>query len=94
MGAVILLIIMIAIYFLPAIIAFNRNHHNALAIVVLDVFLGWTLVGWVIALVWACTLVRAHTDYRTVESTPTAIRAPVKMDQSWRYREGPTSKDF
>jgi hypothetical protein len=43
------------IYLLPSIVASGRRHHNALAIFVLDLFFGWTLLGWVIALVWACT---------------------------------------
>ncbi|WP_329743499.1 superinfection immunity protein [Dyella sp. A6] len=42
-----------AIYFLPAIVATSRKHPNATAICVLDLLLGWTLLGWVIALVWA-----------------------------------------
>lgn len=43
------------IYFLPWIVARSRNHRNTTAIVVLNLFLGWTFIGWVIALVWACT---------------------------------------
>jgi hypothetical protein len=45
----------IAIYFLPTIVAAKREHHNVTAIFVLDLLLGWTLIGWVCALVWACT---------------------------------------
>ena len=41
------------IYFLPAIMAFHRNHHNKLAILVLNLFLGWTFLGWVGALIWS-----------------------------------------
>jgi hypothetical protein len=41
------------LYFLPAIIA--RRKTNALAIFVFNLFFGWTGIGWVIALVWACT---------------------------------------
>ena len=37
-----------AIYFLPFLIAFIRNHIDSLAIFVLNLFL-----GWVVALVWA-----------------------------------------
>ena len=43
------------VYFLPAIIAENRMHPNAEAVAVLNFFLGWTFIGWVIALVWAHT---------------------------------------
>ena len=41
------------LYFLPAIIAFARSKRDALSIFVLNLFLGWTAVGWIIALVWA-----------------------------------------
>ena len=40
-------------YFLPTIIACIRKHTNVWAIFVLNLFLGFTLIGWVIALVWA-----------------------------------------
>lgn len=52
---------LLAVYFLPAIIAGGRHHHNSTAIFVLNMLLGWTLLGWVIALVWACTAVRPPT---------------------------------
>jgi hypothetical protein len=40
-------------YFLPFAIAFNKKRANAGAIFALNLFLGWTLIGWVLALVWA-----------------------------------------
>lgn len=40
-------------YFLPAIIAFVRSKRDAGAILVLNFLLGWTAIGWVIALVWS-----------------------------------------
>lgn len=43
-----------AVYFLPAIVAAAGGHRQQTAITVLNLFLGWTLLGWVIALVWAC----------------------------------------
>ena len=41
------------LYFLPAIIAFARSKRDAVSILVLNLLLGWTAIGWVIALVWA-----------------------------------------
>jgi len=41
------------LYFLPAIVAFGRSKRDAGAILALNFFLGWTAIGWVIALVWA-----------------------------------------
>ena len=40
-------------YFLPFAIAFNKKRANTGAIFALNLFLGWSLIGWVIALVWA-----------------------------------------
>jgi hypothetical protein len=40
-------------YFLPSIIALARSKRAVGAILVLNLLLGWTLIGWVIALVWA-----------------------------------------
>jgi ABC-type transport system involved in cytochrome c biogenesis permease component len=47
--------IFIVIYFIPAYVAFRRWHRSDLAIFVLNLFLGWTALGWILALVWACT---------------------------------------
>ena len=43
----------VALYLLPSIVARQVQHHNVVAIVVLNVLLGWTLLGWIGALVWA-----------------------------------------
>ena len=45
--------IMVALYFLPTIVAKRRGKTNLLAIFTLNLFLGFTLIGWVVALVWA-----------------------------------------
>ena len=49
------LLICFVLYFLPAILAIQKQHVNTTAIVILNVFLGWTLLGWVGALVWVFT---------------------------------------
>jgi len=54
-AALILLVFLAVIYFIPAIVASSRGHSQAGAIWVLNILLGWTLIGWVGALVWACT---------------------------------------
>lgn len=40
-------------YFFPTTIAASRKQPNTLAIFVLNLLLGWTLLGWVVAMVWA-----------------------------------------
>jgi hypothetical protein len=43
----------IALYFLPVLIAVVNHHPRLAGIAVLDLMLGWTLMGWVLALAWA-----------------------------------------
>lgn len=42
-------------YFVPTFVAMVRSHRNAAAITILNIFLGWTFIGWLIALVWSFT---------------------------------------
>jgi hypothetical protein len=58
-GIVIIPTLLVA-YFIPALVAGYRGHHQTLAIVVLNLLLGWTVLGWIGALVWACTAVRGR----------------------------------
>ena len=41
-------------YMLPWAIAATRDKTNALAIAMINLFLGWTVVGWAAALIMAC----------------------------------------
>ena len=50
-GGLLLIIIVIGIYFLPSIVGYIKKNANAICI--LNLFLGWTFIGWVVALVWA-----------------------------------------
>jgi hypothetical protein len=46
--------IFLVVYFLPAIIARSKNKRNRVDILALNLLLGWTLLGWLLALIWAC----------------------------------------
>jgi len=48
-----LVVIIFVFYFLPTLIAFLRQHKNKLAIFLLNLLLGWTILGWVVSLVWS-----------------------------------------
>jgi Superinfection immunity protein len=50
------------IYFIPSFIAHRRGHHQMMPIFLLNFFLGWSLVGWVAALVWATIALPTRTD--------------------------------
>jgi hypothetical protein len=55
-------IFFILLYFLPSII--GRDKKDATGIFLVNFFLGWTLIGWVVALLWACASDRQpHLQY-------------------------------
>lgn len=47
-------------YFLPAVVALGRKHKNRTSIFLVNLLLGWTLLFWVVALVWAFTASEAQ----------------------------------
>jgi hypothetical protein len=52
---IIVLFFLILVYFLPTIIAVSRKKKGTATIIILNLFLGWTVVGWVFAFIWACS---------------------------------------
>jgi len=42
-----------AMYFFPSIVALARSKRDLLAIFLLNLFLGWSVIGWIVALIWA-----------------------------------------
>lgn len=53
MEGIIFLIIIFGMYFLPTIVAKLRDKKNVNAILVVNLFFGWTFIGWIIALAWS-----------------------------------------
>ena len=51
----VLLVLFVAacVYLLPSVVAASTRHRHTGLIVMLNVFLGWTIVGWLVAFVWA-----------------------------------------
>jgi hypothetical protein len=50
-----LLMIVVGLYFMPTLFAPTRHHHQRLAMAALNLLLGWTVLGWIAALVWSLT---------------------------------------
>jgi len=82
MGAIIFL----CIYFLPGIIASTRGHHNAVAIWVLNLFLGWTALGWIISLVWSMTSAPQTIIVTQVVTAPPVYSQPQLLPAQPTYR--------
>jgi hypothetical protein len=58
------LIFVIALYFVPAIVAGVRHTHNATGILLLNIFFGWTVIGWFVALMMAICSAPYYVYYR------------------------------
>jgi nitric oxide reductase large subunit len=57
LGVVLLWLLLAALalgfYFLPSFIGWNKRSSGA--IIALNMLLGWTAIGWIVALIWALT---------------------------------------
>jgi hypothetical protein len=62
-------IILFGLYFLPTILAAQRNHDNVTGVFLLNFFLGWTVLGWIGALLWV-TSSPSYASYHPVYAAP------------------------
>ena len=46
-------IVAMAMYALPALLAWSMGSPRRVAITLVDLLLGWTILGWIAALIWA-----------------------------------------
>ncbi len=54
------LLVTAGFYVLPIIIALVREHPSWMGVTVVTLLLGWTGIGWIIALAWACSGVKPN----------------------------------
>jgi hypothetical protein len=74
LGAVVLTGLLL-LYVTPSIVAFVREHQNAVPILILNLCFGWTFLGWVICLAWAFS-----SDVRESRQTIRHLIVKVKED--------------
>lgn len=53
-GGLIILGLAAFIYFIPSVVAHSQNRRQRGAIFMLNLLAGWTVLGWIAAMVWAC----------------------------------------
>src|SRR5271165_1176510 len=63
----------IVAYFIPGIIAATRRHRKATFILLINLFFGWSVLGWIFALVWA---LRANVAPKAVAVPPPLPTTP------------------
>lgn len=52
-GGFVALMILMVMYFGPTIVALTRKHRSVMQIALVNFFFGWTVIGWLIAFIWA-----------------------------------------
>jgi len=72
MGELLLIVFGVVIYFIPSFWAMDKR--NSGAIFALNLFLGWTFIGWVGALIWAI-----------MDKPPVRRRQPLSQDAKLSY---------
>jgi Na+/H+-dicarboxylate symporter len=70
------ILVLIGFYFLPTIIASSRHLHERTGIFLLNLFLGWTFIGWIIALIWAIAARPPYVVYMQPANPPRYYEPP------------------
>ena len=70
---------MLGVYTAPLIIAMVRGHHRLPWIGLLNIAAGWTIVGWIAALVWSVTAIRQPEAIMRIGSTALTTAQPAAV---------------
>jgi hypothetical protein len=73
---IVTLVIVAVLYFVPALVAWSRKVPNVGSVVVINLLLGWTIVGWVVALAMAARSVPVTTSSPAGGKRPQARPEP------------------
>jgi len=82
----ILVAVFVILYFMPVIVARVRSAKSFAAIAIINIFLGWTFVGWVVALAWAASGKNTATTPITEISHAVPIQVPTPSGPGSSYR--------
>jgi uncharacterized membrane protein len=78
----ILVVVSVITYIIPIWVATYRQHKTIAGIVAFDLLLGWTFIGWALALTWA--LPKPSTKHRLTRPQPAP--APTGTVKQWRVQ--------
>lgn len=73
-----------ALYFLPTFEAWKREQPNLTTIALVNIFLGWTLIGWVVSIAMACSSKKpARVEIvQTQYPSPTTTAQPIQSNST------------
>jgi hypothetical protein len=89
-----LALIILLFYFLPSLIASARHKRQFLAIFLINLFAGWTLIGWFGALIWAAIVEKS--DYEVVNHKELTFKPEKIQTKEFvsKPEKRPAIKDF
>jgi hypothetical protein len=65
----------VVLYFIPSIIGYKRQIENTSLLLLANILIGWTMVGWLACLLWSC--LATSYEIATVE-TPGTVYTTVR----------------
>jgi len=94
LGGLLLFALALALYTLPTMLAVQRRSDRTLAVVLIDFFLGWTVVGWMVALVVALGSGSRPVGVPAPQPTPVPvpISPPLALPDAIEWTGGPAGK--
>jgi Superinfection immunity protein len=87
-------LIIAAVYFIPAGVAFSNGHPHALVIAVANTLFGWTLLVWIVALVWACHKPRPPVVINQVAAGPPPVPPRPTLERELEHLEALRSRQL
>jgi uncharacterized membrane protein len=84
-AGILISIFFILLYFAPTITAMLRKNPNIISIFLVNFLLGWTFIGWAIALIWAFRV--SNPEKIIIEKNKIDDRSPLVLLQE-RYAKG------
>ncbi|MBF6567651.1 MAG: superinfection immunity protein [Candidatus Binataceae bacterium] len=76
------------VYFMPTAAAIEWEHPNFDRLFAVNLFAGWTIVGWLAVFIWARNSPWRHAEMKVAQrlepsrETAAALRSPIKPDQA------------
>ena len=94
-AGMVFLIILLALYFIPSIIALMRSHKDMPAIAAINILLGWTFIGWFVSFIWSLSDPKGRNATQTVivQANPT-IHTPAAPAPAPTASSGDADTDF
>jgi Superinfection immunity protein len=82
-GGTFIILVLMFLYLVPTFIAAARHRQNRIMIFNVNLLLGWTLIGWIVALVWSLSrdaaIVTPSVPAAAQSEFPSAQLAPVEQ---------------